>query len=1336
MFFRISRFLLASLTVWLLLQNSLPQTFITTGAASVALVQQTGALRIAQRNPVVNEKRQLTLSVTDANGQPVTGVTWESGSPDIASVNPQTGVVQGVTRGFATITARRGADSISTFVSVARVLSASAAKVPGDTKVDNSGRFYISNPKDSVVLRKTGFSAPIDTFAGQAGATGLTNGDRRAARFNNPTAVSVDNTSDGGIVVADTLNHCIRKISFNDQVATMVGNGSPGRTPNDVTPIAEARLSSPRGLAVDSGGNLFVADTDNHAIYYVDFEKQMVRLLAGQPGTAGKADGQGRTARFTRPSGLALSTDGTILVVADEGNNVVRLVTRSGNVATLGKAMTARGVFENLSRSAATLAETDDQTAGEIQFKQPQSVGVDNLGNIYVVDAETVSVVTRPLDRLPQVVSLAQAGSFQQAASVYIEEHESYVLDANADSPTEAVKQVTFGAPSISSISPPNGRLSGGTDVVISGQNFAPDSVVILGDREAPAMVETATRIRFTVPPQTVPGNLTLSVQTRGGVAQQVFSIVAKPLAELAPKEITTVAGGVPYLGDGGEAGQASFNLGTIESEGAGGTVVDGFGNVLIADPQHHRIRRVDRSGIISTIAGNGRKGYSGDGGLALQASFDRPRRLALDNAGNLFIVDFGNDAIRRVDAMTGIVTTVAGRGDSLGDGGPATKAILYQPSDVLVDPNGNLLVADSGQDRVRKVDTQTGIITTIAGTGDRKFSGDNGPATAAGLAYPYSLALDAQGNLFISDRFNLRVRKVNSAGIITTVAGNGNPGDGNGTFGGDNGPATTASLSEPDGLAVDMQGNLLIADFHNHRVRKVDARSQIITTIVGTGSYDFFGDGGSAINAAIIQPAGLTLDGSGNLFIVDTGNNRIRRVTNDTGIIVTFAGGADSRFSGDGGPAVSATLYQPHELAVDSSGNLLIADAGNGRVRRVDAITGIITTVAGNGTACCEEKDGIPAVMASILNNYGLTVAPSGQSFFYSKPDAPSLVRRVTNGLVQTVAGSKKIELGDGGPATSAYLQGVTGLTLDNNGNLLIADTYNHRIRRVDAAGIITTLAGSGPTVEDMGDFSGDGGPATSARLNKPEAIVVDPAGNLFIGDTINFRVRRVDARTQTIRTYAGGGTDQAGDGGPATKAQLGTPRSLAIDAAGNLFIATSDQRVRRVDAVTGIITTVAGNMERGYSGDEKPATTATFTSAIGVAIDRQGNLYISDSADNVVRVVKGVGVGAPSDTQAPTVTGVTLSKKKVVRKKDASLGISWNSSDNTGVSTHDLSFAADGSNFSTTIVTGLSGSTRQFTWTVPSTVAKTQTGVVRVAAKDAAGNTGLGVSGGVSIK
>jgi hypothetical protein len=462
------------------------------------------------------------------------------------------------------------------------------------------------------------------------------------------------------------------------------------------------------------------------------------------------------------------------------------------------------------------------------------------------------------------------------------------------------------------------------------------------------------------------------------------------------------------------------------------------------------------------------------------------------------------------------------------------------------VDTAGSLYIVDMQNSRIRKV-TADGMISTVAGGG---FGGDGGPATAAQLNYPYGIAVDAVGNLFIAD--GNCIRKVTADGVISTVAGSRIPG-----FSGDGGLAASAKLSSPQGVAVDTVGNLFIADSANCRVRKVTPTG-VISTVAGGGTWGFRGDGGPATSAQLDHPYGVAVDAAGNLFIADTDNNRIRKVT-PAGMISTVAGNGFGGRGGDGHPATSAELYSPSSVAVDAAGNLFIADTGNHLVRKVTP-GGVINTIAGNGFAGFD-GDGGPATSATLCLPAGVAVDTAGNLFVAD--DCNSRIRKVTPaGVISTVAGNGDPGFsGDGGPATSAKISNPWGVVLDTAGNLFIADTWNNRIRKVTAAGSISTVAGYGSF-----GFSGDGGPATSAQLQYPSAVAVDEAGNLFIADSRNYRVRKVTT-AGTISTVAGSGTwGFSGDGGSATSAQLSYLRGVAVDTAGNLFIADGNHRIRKV--------------------------------------------------------------------------------------------------------------------------------------------------------------------------
>jgi trimeric autotransporter adhesin len=706
---------------------------------------------------------------------------------------------------------------------------------------------------------------------------------------------------------------------------------------------------------------------------------------------------------------------------------------------------------------------------------------------------------------------------------------------------------------------------------------------------------------------------------------------------------------GYGYSGNGGLATAAQLHA-------PHGVSVDTAGNLFITDLTNNVIREVNHStGIITTAFGNGIAGYSGDGGPATAAELNAPSGGAFDTLGNFYIADATNNRIREVNIATGIITTVAGNGFSgyTGDGGLATAAEIASPTNLAFDRHNNMYIADKGNEVIREINASTGIISTVAGNYafGAGFSGDGGPATAAELDGAIGIALDTSANLYIADSYNHVIRVVShSTGIISTIAGNNLFGSG---YTGDGGQATAAEISQPEEVWVRKTGILYISDWNNSVIRTVVISTGIINTIAGDYALrgSFSGDGGAATSAGLSYPACTAFNKSGDMYIADDSNQVIRLVNHSTGIITTYSGNnkLGYGYSGDGGIATLAQLHSPNSVEVDAAGNRYIADNSNQVVRKLSG--NVITTIAGNYLfGAGYSGDGGAATAAELNNPSDIAVDASGN--IYIADFSNNVIRKVSGGIISTVAGNYMFGAGfsgDGGPATAAELNNPSGVAVDSVGNIYIADFSNNVIREVTMSnGIINTVAGN----YSLGaGFSGDGGSATSAQLDNPIRVTVGH-GMMFVSEVHDGFVAAVKKPNEkrisspgdgnqdirginafgTINTVAGShtlGSGFSGDGGPATAAQLNNPTGIAADSRGNLYIADySNNLIREVSG--GIINTIAGNYlyGGGFSGNGGPATAAELNNPAGIAVTDTG-LYIADNANQVVRKVNIITTG-----------------------------------------------------------------------------------------------------------
>lgn len=648
----------------------------------------------------------------------------------------------------------------------------------------------------------------------------------------------------------------------------------------------------------------------------------------------------------------------------------------------------------------------DGLRASEAALEQPWAVVIDSAGNLYIADGFLHQV---------RKVSTSAGGSSSAGT-----------LSAFAGDGAGAYGGDGLPATSAQMFSPQDLAFDSDANLLILDQG-----------NSAIRRVDKTTRIMTTI---------------AGRGTSSADDIPATDAALSYPRSVAVDGNGSVYVADAGSIRQinaAGFIRTVVPSVAAFGVAVDPSGRFLYFSDGIATVKMKDLvTGAVSTVAGTGVAGYSGDSGAAAAAQVAAPGRLALDPSNNLYISDVDNRCVRRVDGQTKIISTV------LSDVG--------KPLGLLALP-ATLYVVDQASNAVLAVNPATHAATRVAGNGERAFIGDGRVGPTASLAYPTSIALAGNGDLYIADALHDRIRKwtrstSGMSGVMSTVAGTDKAG-----YGGDGGPATAAELHMPEGVAVDRETNeIYVADKLNRVIRKISVVSGTIVTVAGSGASGDGGDGGVASAATFTSPTRVAFDSSSRtLYVLDQDRGRVRRVKDGT--IANFAGGGTS--AADHIPATSAWLTNPVDIALDSAGNLYIADNLGARVRKVNASTGEITTVAGNG-----------------------------------------------------IAGFS----GDGGNALNASIRPFA-LSVDTKGNLYVSDSpainyagsrsASHRIRKVDASGTMNTIAGSGPTSIEIGAFEGDNGAATAARLNNPLSVAVDATGNVFIADTFSNRIRMVPA-------------------------------------------------------------------------------------------------------------------------------------------------------------------------------------------------------------------------------
>jgi sugar lactone lactonase YvrE len=608
------------------------------------------------------------------------------------------------------------------------------------------------------------------------------------------------------------------------------------------------------------------------------------------------------------------------------------------------------------------------------------------------------------------------------------------------------------------------------------------------------------------------------------------------------------------------------------------GVAVDGSGNVFVADTGNHAIRKITPAGVVSTFAGSGSSGFTN--GTGTTASFSWPNGVAVDSSGNVFVADTGNHAIRKI-TLAGVVSTLAGSGSEGFSNGTGTTASFFQPRGVAVDSSGNVFVADEGNSAIRKI-TPAGVVSTFAGGVSNGFI--NGVCTTASFCWPRGVAVDNSGNVFVADAGNAVNFKITPAGVVSTLAGGG----------------TAAGLTGPSGVAVDNSGNVFVADTDQGAILKITPAG-VVSTFAGGVFYGFTNGIGAA--ASFCFPSGVAVDNSGNVFVADSCNNAIRKIT-PTGVVSTFAGSGSSGFSD--GTGTAARFYGPTGVAVDGSGNVFVADSNNYAIRKISP-AGVVSTLAGDG------PDGFfhgAETLPSAKLPDGVAVDGSGNVFVADSGN--STIRKISSaGMVSTLAGSGSLGFSNG-TGTAASFARPSGVAVDSSGNVFVADTYNHAIRKITPAGVVSTFAGG----VSYGFTNGTG---TVASFSMPTGVAVDSSGNVFVADTGNNVIRKITP-AGVVSTFAGSGTGGFTNG-TGTAASFLWPTGVAVDNSGNVFVADKFNYAIRKISPSGVVSTLSGNGTGGYRNNT--GTGAVYSFPTGVALDKSANVFVADSDNHAIRII-----------------------------------------------------------------------------------------------------------------
>ncbi len=1217
---------------------------------------------------------------------------------------------------------------------------------PSGVAVDAAGNIYVAD-QGNHRIRKIDPSGLVSTLAGAT--VDYVDGQGVAARFRFPAGVAVD--AAGNVYVADAGNHRIRKIDPTGLVSTLAGS-TQGYADG---PSTNAQFNTPFGVAVDAAGNVYVPDWNNHRI----------RTIANPAVITGYFWSNGATTASITATTNGSYTVRTIANGCTSAASAATVVTLTSPPSTPtitagGPTTFCTGGFVTLSAPAGfSYLWSNNETTESINVTSAGSYTVQTIASGCTSVASDPIVVT--LSSPPSTPSITAGGptNFCTGGSVTLSTPAGYEYLWSTNETTESINVTAGGSYTVQTIA--NGCTSAISTPIVVSISAGPSTPTITAGGSttfcAGGSVTLSASAGYEYLWSTNETTESINITAAGSYSVKVISngctsVASAPIVVSisgGPSTPTVTAGGPTTFCTGGSVNLSLVPATVMVSTLAGSTegfangqgvaaqfnrprdvAMDAGGNIYLTDRGNHLIRKIDPTGLVSTFAGS-TAGYAD--GQGTNAMFNGPSGIAVDAAGNVYVTDGGNNRIRKIDP-TGLVSTLAGSTYGFADG-QGSNAMFRTPYGLAVDAVGNVYVADQYNHRIRKIDP-TGLVSTLAGS-TQGFA--EGQGAGAQFGYPQDVALDAAGNVYVTDADNFRIRKIDPSGLVSTFAGS--------SRGYEDRQGTNAKFYDPTGIAVDAAGNVYISDLLIQRIRKIDPTGQVSTL---AGSSEGYVDG-QGTDALFYNPSGLAVDASGKVVVVDVGNNRIRVITEPSVItgyvwsngattaslsatesgsytVRTISNGCTSGTSAPvvvtvnspsmpsitaGGPTTfcpggSVTLSAPagfsylwsnnattQSINVTAAGSYTVRTIASGCTSAASAATVVTLTsppstpsiTAGGPTTFCpggsvtlsapagfsylwSNNETTQSINVTTAGGYSVRTVASGCTsatsavtvvIISSPPSTPTIIAggptnfctggsvtlsvATQNAMVSTLAGSSAGFAN--GQGTNAMFDAPRGVALDAAGNVYVADALNHLIRKIDPTGLVSTFAGS-----TQGSADGQG---VAAQFNSPRDVAIDVAGNVYVVDQNNHRIRKIDP-TGLVSTLAGSSSGNTNGQGVAAK--FSTPTGLALDAAGNVYVA-ENHRIRKIDP-TGLVSTLAGS-SIGFADGQ--GTAASFNFPTGIAVDVAGNVYVGDQGNHRIRKISPTGLVS---TLAGSSTSGFVDGPGVIARFNAPSGLSVDAAGN----------------------------------------------------------------------